>query len=272
MVLDTLSLSLLPSSSGSSGSLLGALYGGTGASGGNPVEALQSALKTETKGVAAAASEPQTKREVAAFRAAVASAKSPAALLANPDARKVLLTANGLGDQAAYAGLVGKALLSDTSKPGSLASKLTDTRWLTVAKTYDFANQGLALLKKPGVVDSIAGGYAEVQWRTGLDKSTPGLSNALDFRDRGGTITSALQILGDSTLRTVVTTALGIPKQIAFQSLDAQQAAITSRVDIGKFKDKAFVDQFTRRYLIAAGAAAAAAGTTAPTGLAGLFA
>lgn len=273
MAFDSLSLSLLPSGgNGTSSSLLEALYGKKAAGGGNPVMALQSALRGEAKGIAAAAAEPQAKREVASFMAAVASAKTPAELLANPAARKVLLTANGLGDQVQYAALASKALLSDTTKPGSLASKLSDTRWLSMAKTYDFANQGLALLKDPAVLERISNGYAEVQWRTGLDKTTPGLSRAIDFRERAGGITSALQVLGDPTLREVVTTTLGLPKQIAFQPLDTQERAVTSRVDLTRFKDPAFVEQFTRRYLIAAGNAAAAEGaTTAASGLAGLF-
>ena len=274
MVLDSLSLSLLPSKDGPTSSLLDALYGNKSAAGGNPVVALQSALKGEAKGVATAAQEPQAKREIAAFRAAVALAKTPADLLANPAARKVLLTANGLGDQVPYGALATKALLSDTTKPGSLASKLTDARWLAVAKTYDFANQGLAALKQPKVLDSIANGYAEVQWRTGLDKATPGLSKAIDFRSRAAGITSATQVLGDPVLRDVVTVALGIPKQIAFQPLEAQERAITSRLDLTQFKSPAFVEQFTRRYLIAAGAASAAssAGAGTSTGVSSLFA
>ena len=192
MVLDSSSLSLLPTTANqSSADLLGILYGkSTGAGSTNPVLALQLALKTETKSVATVAKEPETARDIATFRAAVAKAKTPAELLANPVARKVLLTANGLGDQTDYGALVSKALLSDTSKTGSLASKLTDTRWLSVAKTYDFANQGLTTLQKPGVLDSLANGYAEVKWRQSLDAATPGLSYALDFRSRAGTITS----------------------------------------------------------------------------------
>lgn len=270
MVLDSSALSLLPGSSGSTPSLLSALYGTTGSSGGNPVTALATALKQETKAVASVAAEPASKRDIAAFRAAVAKAKTPAELLANPDARKVLLTANGLGDQAQYGALATKALLSDTSKAGSLASKLTDARWLATAKTYDFANQGLAVLKKAGVIDTLANGYAEVQWRQSLDASTPGLSNAIDFRSRAAKITTVDQILGDATLRKVVTTALGIPDQIAFQPLQAQEKAITDRLDITKFKKQDFVEQFTRRYLVAAASNNAA--STPATGVTSLFA
>ncbi len=227
------------------------LYGSPAAAAGNPVTALQNAVKNQTTGVAQEAKQPEVARDIAAFRKAVANAKDAKTLLADPVARKVLLTANGLGDQTDYAALATKALTSDTTKSDSLASKLSNKQWLTAAKTFDFANQGLSVLKKSSVLDTITNGYAEVKWRQSLDQTTPGLSNALDFRTRASTITSAYQILGDATFRDVVTTALGIPKEIAYQSLDAQAKAITDHVDITKFKSSNFVEQFTRRYLVA---------------------
>lgn len=270
MALDFSALSLLPTSSSNQPSILSILYSKGSGLGANPVTALAAALKQEPKAVAAVAAEPVTKRDIAAFRAAVAKAKTPADLLANPDARKVLLTANGLGDQAQYGALATKALLSNTAKSGSLASQLSDARWLNAAKTYDFANQGLAVLKKPGVIDTIANGYAEVQWRQSLNQTTPGLSNAIDFRSRASSIKSVDQILGDTTLRKVVTTALGIPEQIAFQPLQAQEKAISDQLDITKFQKQTFVEQFTRRYLIAAGNAAST-DATAASGINSLF-
>ncbi|GAC1337527.1 MAG: hypothetical protein NVSMB18_02570 [Acetobacteraceae bacterium] len=241
------------SSNSSTNNLLAALYGGGQTSSANPVDALRQAEKNQTKGVAAAANEPQTAREIKAFRAAVAKGPDAKTLLANPIARKVLLTANGLGSQADYAGLVSRALLSDTSKSNSLASKLSDTKWLDTAKTYDFANKGLSVLQDPTVLSTITNGYAEVAWRTSLDQTTPGLSYALDFRSRASTIKTVDQVLGDKTLREVITTALGIPKQIAFQSLQTQEKVITDHIDLTKFSKPAFVDQFVNRYLVQAG-------------------
>ena len=250
MDLGALTLQLLPAATGSSASLLGALTGTTTGSSVNPITALADAVKNESKAVATTANDPQVKRDIAAFRAAVAKAATPADLLKDPLARKVLLTANGLGDQVDYTALATKALTSDTSKDGSLASQLTDSRWLTVAKTYDFANKGMTVLQNPKVLDSLSNAYSEITWRKGLDTSTPGISSALDFRDRASTITSALDILGDSTFRNVVTTALGIPQQIAFQSIEAQELAITNKIDVSQFKNQAFVEQFARRFLI----------------------
>jgi hypothetical protein len=243
----------------SSSSILGTLYGNSAAvsSGAlNALSALRLAENNQTKSIATTAKQSDVARDVAAFRKGIASAKDAASALKNPSVLKVLLTANGLSDQLGYTALATRTLLSNINDKKSLANTLTDTRWKAVVKSYDFANKGLTNLKSASVQNTIANGYAEIAWRKSLDATTPGLSNALSFRSHAAGITSVDQILGDRTLRTVVTTALGIPQQIAFQGLLAQEKAISSRVDITKFKDPKFVETFTQRYLIAAGNAA----------------
>lgn len=256
-------------STSSGGSLLATLYGQNGPVAGttNPIAALQQARSGESKQVALVAAEPQVKRDIAAFTSALASAKTPAQLLANPTALKVLLTANGLGDQVSSTALATQALLSDPSKANALVNQLSDTRWLSVNKTYNFATQGLKTLKDPKTIAAITNGYAEVLWRQGLDQTTPGLSNALDFQSRANTISSVDQVLSDPTFRAVITTTLGIPEQIAFQSLTAQEQAISSRIDLKQFQNPSFVTQFTQRYLVQAASAAAANPTNGTPGL-----
>ena len=264
-------LNYLPSLFGSAtstggSSLLATLYGyagqSTASSGQNPVTALLSAEQNETKSVAATAAQPAVARDVAAFRAGVANAKDAASLLANPAVMKVLLTANGLGDQIQYPALVRKALLSDTSDPNALANQLSNTQWKSTARTYDFANQGLAVIQNPKVLDTLANAYAEVSWRQSLDAATPGLSDALTFRAQAASVTSVDQILGDPVLRRVVTTALGIPQQIAFQDLPAQEKAISTRLDITQLQDPRFVEKFAQRYLVAAASSASSSSAT----------
>ena len=246
--------------------LLSTLYGagsGTRSTATSSLAALQTAEKNQTKLVSVTAKEPSVARDIAAFKKAVASAKSPGELLDNPIARKVLLTANGLGSYVDATALAKQALLSDTKDSKSMANRLTDTRWKSVAQTYDFAAKGLAVLKNPATQATLANAYAEVQWRQSLDATTPGLSNALTFRAGAAKITSVDQILGDSVLRDVVTTALGIPKEIAYQELPEQERAISSRLDLGKLKDKHFVDSFTQQYLVKKAEQAAGTNTQA---------
>jgi hypothetical protein len=225
-------------SSAGSSSLLSALYGFGGRTanslGQNPVIALQSAELHQTQDIKVKAAEPAVKRDVDAFTAGVKSAKTVKQLLSNPAVMKVLLTANGLADQIPYAALVSKALQSNLNDPKSLANTLTDNRWKSVAQTYDFASKGLSVIQDPKVIGTIADGYAEAMWRQSLDATT------------------ALQILGDKVMRNVVTTALGLPLQIAFQPLATQEKAISTRLDITKFKDPKFVESFVQRYLLAA--------------------
>lgn len=241
-------------------SLLASLYGYSGPAPGtvNPIAALEQAKTNETKQVALVAAEPQVERDIAQFKQALAGAKTPAQLLANPAALKVLLTANGLGDQVNNTALATKALLANPAQPNSLINQLTDSRWLSVNKTFAFATKGLTALNNPTALAAVTNGYAEVLWRTNLDQTTPGLSNALDFLQRANTISSVDQVLGDPTFRSVLTTTLGVPEQIAFQPLTAQEQAISTRIDLKKFQDPSFVTQFTQRYLIAAQQAAGA--------------
>ncbi len=230
----------------------------------NPVTALKIAENIETTAVATQARQPTTARDITAFKAAVTAAKTPQQLLQNPTVLKVLLTVNGLADQLNYTALAQKALLSDPTKTNSLANQLSGTNgnWLTAAKAYSFATQGLSMIKNPTTLSAIANAYAQQTWMTSLDQGTPGLSNALNFRSQAASIKSVDQILGNSTLRNVVTTALGLPPEIAYQQLTTQEQAITSRLDIKQFQNANFVETFTQRYLLAA---SNAAGTTSTT-------
>jgi uncharacterized protein DUF1217 len=253
-----------------SGSLLATLYGFAGqstASGQNAAAALTSAEKNQTKRIEATAQQPEVKRAIDAFTKGVSSAKSVSALLADPNVMRVLLTANGLADQMSYTALARRALQSDLNDPKSLANTLSDTRWKSVAQTYDFAAKGLGVIQKPEVISAVADAYAEVVWRQSLDATTPGLSNALTFRAEAAKFTSADQILGDPVMRKVVTTALGIPLQIAFQPLEAQERAITSKLDVSKLQDPKFVENFAQRYLLAANGSGTNGSTTTSTDL-----
>jgi len=254
-------------SSGSATSgLLGALYGYTSTNSSkssvNPITALNSAEQNQTQDIAATAAEPAVARAVNAFNTAVAKATSVQQLLSNPAVMQVLLTANGLADQIPYTALARKALMSDTTNSNSLANTLRDTRWKPVAQTYNFANKGLSIIQNPGVISTIDNAYAEVSWRKSLDAATPGLSNALTFRAKASGITLVDQILGDPIMRSVVTTALGIPLQIAFQPLRAQEKTITSQLDITQFQKPHFVDSFVQRYLITMNTNASTSTTT----------
>jgi hypothetical protein len=223
----------------------------TGVSTGNPITDLKLAQANETTDVAKQAKAPQVARDIAAFKQGIANAKDIQTALKNPNVMKVLLTANNLSSYIQYPALAQKALLSDPSDSKSLVNKMTDTNLLNATKSFDFAKNGLAALQNPKVIATLTNGYAEVKWRQSLDQATPGLSNALTFLTQASKVRSVDDILGDSVNRTVVLTALGIPEQIAFQPLTAQEQAVSSRVNIAKFQDPKYVTSLTDQYLLA---------------------
>jgi hypothetical protein len=253
---NSVALSLLGAITGSTGndslSMLQAIYGqsAAGATVGNALTALRQAETNQTADIAKTEKQPDVARDIAAFQKAIAGAKDAATLLKNPDFMKVLLTSNGLGDQAQYPALAQKVLLSDPSNSSSLVSKLANTTWTATNKTYQFGTKGLSVIQDPSVQTKLADAYAEVKWRQSLDATTPGLSNALTFRAQAATVKTPYDILGNSVLRDVVTTALGLPQEIALQSVETQAAAVTARLDLTRLKDPHFVDTFTQRYLL----------------------
>jgi len=238
-------------------SILAAIYSGSSAqpkttfvSSGNPVTDLKLAQSEQTTGVANEAKQPQVARAITAFKTAVANATNIQSALLNPNVQKVLLTANGLDSYIGQTGLVQKVLLSNPSDPSSLVNKLSNSTWLNTVKTYNFAKNGLSELKNPKVIDALANAYAEVQWRQGLDQVTPGLANALSFLTQASSIKTADDVLANYTNFKVVTTALGIPENIVFQNLTAQEHAISSHLNFAKLQDRSYVTSLTDQYLL----------------------
>lgn len=229
----------------------GTISSSTAVSTGNPLTDLKLAQANEATDVSQEAKTPQVQRDIAAFQAGVANAKNIQDALANPNVMKVLLTANGLSSYIQEPALAQKALLSDPSDSNSLVNQLGDTDLLNTAKSFDFAKNGLAALQNPQVISSLTNAYSEVLWRQSLEQATPGLSNALAFLGQASSITSVDDILGDSVNRAVVLTALGIPEQVAYQDLNAQEQAVSSRVNVKQFQDPKFVTDITDQYLLA---------------------
>lgn len=243
-------LTLYSGIGGTTDPVLSALYGST-PSAGDPVQALQTAEQNQMQEVALTAQQPAIARDIATFESAVKTATSPAQLLANPTAMKVLLTASGMSDQIGFTALATQALLSNPADPKALVNQLSDTRWMTVNQTYNFATQGLSVIQDPKVLATIANGYAEQTWYQSLDATTPGLSNALMFRSQASSATSVAQILGNPVLFNVVTTALGIPQQIVFQDQQAQEQAISAKLDVSRLQDPKYVNGLADQYMVA---------------------
>ena len=214
----------------------------------DPIAALEQAAADKARQIALIAAEPQVQRDTAQFSWALAHARTPAGLLGNATALKVLLIANGLADQIGDLALATRALLSNPARGGAAVNQLADKRWLGVNKTYCFATKGLSVLHHAGAVEEIAAGYAEALWRMTLDRTTPGLSNALDFPLIAATISEEGQVLGDPTFRAVIATAPGVPRPT---EPGARERAVMNGADLARFRDPDFGNPFAQRHWVA---------------------
>lgn len=218
----------------------------------------------EAKGIAREKKDPVTLSALAQFRTALDKAGSIEKALQDPRILKVILPALGLAGQEGNAGMVRRALLSDPSDEKGLAAALGST-WQAAAETLGVYRTGLDGLRDPAMIDRLTNAYLKYQYRSGLDDQQAGLSDALYFLESAKTASDVYDVLGDPVLRRVVTGALGLPDQIAIQSVEAQGRAVSSRLRIDSLQDGRAVRKLAERYLIAAADKAAAASAAQST-------
>ena len=234
--------------------LFGTSSGSTGTTTGDPAAAIRAfraaeAPGAEAKGIAQENKDPVTITALAQFRKALASAKDIGTALKDPRILAVLLPAMGLADQAAYPGLVQKALLADPNATNGLLANL-DSRFKTAATTLNLRTKGLAGLRDPATQTLLTDGYVQYQYQTGLDGQNAGMSDALYFVKNASGAKDVYSILGNAVLRRVVTGALGLPSQIAIQPVETQAAAITSRLRLTDLQNATAVQKLAQRYVM----------------------
>lgn len=214
--------------------------------------ALENAEKNEDRQRDLIARDPIVKKELERYAKVVKEAETIDDVLDDPVARRVFLKANGLGDQENAVALAKKALKSNPADTDSLAHKLSSINgnWLSTVKKHNFHTFGVELLKLNISIAEVTSNYVGEKRLDMLDEQLPGLGSAILFKQIAASLDTPIKILGSALGREVVTTALGLPKQIALQSLEAQEKAISQRLDAKKLKEPEFVDKLVQRYLV----------------------
>lgn len=217
------------------------------------VAAFRRALKPgeEERALGRIASEPQQKRAMEQFKRAVDRAPDVKAALRDPRVLQVITTALGIPEGANQAGLAIRVLLSNLGDSKSLANTIGDKRWKSAAETMQLASRGIAALRDPQMQAGLADGLRRAQWNQNLETEQPGLGDAVLFKERATAVDNNIYaVLGDPIIRRVVTGALGLPPQIAFQSVETQARAVAARLDIRKLEDPKQVQRLAERYLM----------------------
>lgn len=259
MTLPLSSISLLFSSSASSGGVdfsfltRNSSSSSSGTVGAGSIKAaLVNAEKNEAKQMARVAKDPQVVKDLARYAKVVKSAKTMNDVLNDPVARKVFMTANGLKANIDYVGLAKKALNSDPSDGSSPAAKLASINgaWYDTVKKWPVGLAGIGVLQVSDAITEISQDYIGEKRLDMLDEQLPGLGSAVLFKEIAPNLKDAIDILGSPLGREIITTALNISKQIAVQSVEAQQKAINQRMNPAKLSNPTYVNTIAERYLM----------------------
>jgi hypothetical protein len=175
-------------------------------------------------------------KDVETFKKQAARIESPDDFFKNQKLMRFALSAYGLDADISSLGRIKKVMTSDLSDENSLANRMTDPRYQELAKAFDFQKSGTAKLGNASFLEEVAQKYIQAEFEKSIGRQNPAVREALYFARNIGKVGDAYGVLGDRVLRSVVTYELGLPDQIAVQSVMKQKSLIDDRLDISKFK------------------------------------
>jgi len=155
-------------------------------------------------------------------------------LLDDRQTLEFVLTAFGLESEIGNPGKLKAIFNSDKDDPNSYANRLADPRYAELAKFFNVANEGVSKFKDPDAQTEIIDKYLTNAFEISLGNENPAAREAVYFLRKINQVDSSVEILGDIALRNIVTTALGLPAQIANQSVLRQEALLDAKLDFDK--------------------------------------
>ncbi len=185
-------------------------------------------MRTQSTQMARLASNTQVKREVAYFKATIATATTPAKLLADNRLRTFVMTAFNLTAQAPYKGFAQKILAADWRVSTSLPNTLSDKRWLALSKGLDFADSSTVATRfaNSTFVQGIVDKYMQTQWQDAVTATDGTMGNALYAKGQLATLAAATNpswysVIADAGLRDVFQNVFHLSS--AFWQLDVDR-------------------------------------------------
>ncbi len=197
------------------------------------------------------AQNPQVKKEIEYFRQKAASVKTPEEFFKDQRLMKFALSAYTLEAEQQFPARIKQIMMSDPKDPKALANRMADPRYSEINKDFAFGQTGTANLKLSKFVDKVVEKYTTSEYEKKLGDQNPALREAAYFKRKIGNVTDVYQILGDKVLRGVVFDTLGIPAEVANQSVEKQADLMKKGFKLDKVKDRLYVDNFLKRFVAA---------------------
>jgi hypothetical protein len=208
---------------------------------------------------------PQIVRDTAYFEKTIGDIKTADDLVSDRRLLRVALGAFGLQEDIDSRAFIRTIIEEGTTRDDALANRLTDPRYKQLAEAFGFADDQTLRTGDPGFGAKITDQFRRREFEVAVGDQDQAMRLALNAERELGAIATGeasedarwFGILGNTPLRRVFETALGLPESFAQLDLDRQLSEIKARaerqLDIGSLSDLADPDvqeQLIRRFLV----------------------
>ncbi|MGM0661161.1 MAG: DUF1217 domain-containing protein [Pseudomonadota bacterium] len=208
---------------------------------------------------------PQIVRDTEYFEKGIGEIKTAEDLVSDRRLLRVALGAFGLQEDIDSRAFIRKILEDGTTRNDALANRLTDPRYKQLAEAFGFGGDSPPRTQVAGFGANITDQFRRREFEVAVGDQDQAMRLALNAERELGAIATDdasenagwFRILGNTPLRQVFQTALGLPKSFAQLDLDRQLNEIKSRAErqlgITSLSDLAasdLQDQLIRRFLV----------------------
>ena len=175
-------------------------------------------------------------KEISNFKKQAAKIKDVDELVKDRRVLGVLLSAFGLESELNNPGKLKAIINSDPTDVNSFANRLNDPRFGALAEFIDAPNKDLLNLVTASKQQEVIDKFLTNEFQKSVGSQNPAVRDAFFFLNKINSVDSTFGILGDLPLRTIVTSTLRLPPQIAQQSVNKQASLIEAKFDINRAK------------------------------------
>jgi len=201
------------------------------------------------------------KREVEYFKENIGNADTAEKLVSDRRLLNIAVSAFGLGDELNKTFFIKKVLEEGTDDENSFANRLNSTQFKTMTEAFGYGNASGVRVNDPNFADTIIEKFSRQSFEVAVGDQDSDLRLALGFerniQDVLPTASGWFQIMGDTPMRTVLETALGLPSAFAQLDVDKQREVLEDKVNNlygGKtpdiLADPENMDDLIRRFLV----------------------
>ncbi len=192
--------------------------------------------------------QPAVARETEYYLENITKVKSTEEFIEDDRLFRYAMTAHGLSEMSYAKAFMRKILDEGVDESDSFANGLADRRYREFAETFNFARYGETATAFGRTQEGTTDLYVRQTLEIDAGNENEGVRLALYFQRKAPELTSVFSILADRALLEVVQTALSIPPEASFQSIDRQAEEIGKRIDLEDFKDPEKLGRFLQQF------------------------